>query len=462
MKTRLFGILLITFLLASCQSNDSSDNGNDSPSNDTEAENIDFSDIDLGSGEIAGTLSIEKANDESQITGYTLYWGSDQTTKIDSNALIAEFETTGSDLQHLFSPDTVIPSGAQYFLVFTKNGDTESAESIHLAVTDKTETEYSSTEGSTSSPVVLTAGTYNKEIGQGVSYYQYNPCCTFTTVDIYQLDDDLDLIKYSDASFDGIDSQSSRGRLKSETITGDASMMYFAVDGTKSGYKLNGKGSSFEMRLFSHNGSLTMYDNEGNTSNPKDISADIRDQFYYRGQTASDGTSYYVSSVEAGSRYTINVPTANKTETVYKDQFITSVTSPYTPNSDSLYISVYGASQGLFKLELLTAEGNKTFPIYLHTGRDNYCQVNDKSSYYHFEVDNSSSYTASVSNIQTDNDVDLFVYNGSTFSSLAGSSENSGTLDESVTFTTASGVVTIRIDDDSNNGASFILNLSKN
>ncbi len=83
-------------------------------------------DVDMDEGELAGTCEIEMAADESDIERYKLYWGSSETVKLDETA-ITSIDKTGADLEYTFSENTAVPSGAAYLLVYTENGDGETA-----------------------------------------------------------------------------------------------------------------------------------------------------------------------------------------------------------------------------------------------------------------------------------------------------------------------------------------------
>jgi hypothetical protein len=100
------------------------------------ASSITFFDGDSDTGQISGTLSIGKATDETNITDYVLYWGSNSTTKLAGQAAIATRAKTGVNIQHGFSGNTAIPSGATHFLVYTKNSVGEMATGISQAITD--------------------------------------------------------------------------------------------------------------------------------------------------------------------------------------------------------------------------------------------------------------------------------------------------------------------------------------
>ncbi|MBN2444830.1 MAG: VCBS repeat-containing protein [Spirochaetales bacterium] len=98
------------------------------------AQGIIFIDTDYNITEISGEVSIIPAIDESEITDYVLYWGSNPTTKI--TPPIAEIDKTEITLTHTFSNNTVIPNGATHFLVYTKNDHGEMDTGISLEIRD--------------------------------------------------------------------------------------------------------------------------------------------------------------------------------------------------------------------------------------------------------------------------------------------------------------------------------------
>jgi hypothetical protein len=98
------------------------------------AAGISFTDTDTNSGEIAGGAVITMADDESDITYYMLYWGSDADTK-KSAIPLAAIAKTGSDLTYTFSDDTTT-DGATHLLVFTRREASEMATGTSVAITD--------------------------------------------------------------------------------------------------------------------------------------------------------------------------------------------------------------------------------------------------------------------------------------------------------------------------------------
>lgn len=86
---------------------------------------VEFDDIDEKTGTIGGDIIITKAVDETLISGYTLYWGSDSTTKLNGNPAIATMPKTGTDITYNLPLDTVSPAGATHVLCFPVFGGVE-------------------------------------------------------------------------------------------------------------------------------------------------------------------------------------------------------------------------------------------------------------------------------------------------------------------------------------------------
>ncbi|ODS24435.1 hypothetical protein AB835_03815 [Candidatus Endobugula sertula] len=102
----------------------------------TVAAGLRFTDIDTDKGQIAGTLAINKAEDETHLTHYNLYWGSAPGEKLQGQAAIATLAKTGADITHTFAADTAIPTGAKYLLVYTQNNSIEEKAGVSLPIND--------------------------------------------------------------------------------------------------------------------------------------------------------------------------------------------------------------------------------------------------------------------------------------------------------------------------------------
>ncbi|MGK5090689.1 hypothetical protein WDW89_01585 [Deltaproteobacteria bacterium TL4] len=100
------------------------------------AEGLTFTDTDSDKGEIAGDIIIKKASDESDITDYVIYWGSDETTKLTDQSAIATIVKTGDDLSYTIVADTAILHSATHLLVFTTNANGEMDTGISVKLID--------------------------------------------------------------------------------------------------------------------------------------------------------------------------------------------------------------------------------------------------------------------------------------------------------------------------------------
>jgi len=126
----LFGVLLVSLFIVGCPSPGSSPIGT-LPLH--MAGNLSFIDTDPTPGEIGGTVSIVRASHETDFTHYVLYWGSGPNTKM---TRIVQLEKTGSSLTYTISPNTSIPAGATYLLVYTKNDGAEMGTCVSLELYD--------------------------------------------------------------------------------------------------------------------------------------------------------------------------------------------------------------------------------------------------------------------------------------------------------------------------------------
>lgn len=96
---------------------------------------LSFTDVDSDSGELEGTLTIDPASDESNITHYVVYWGSSTSAK-QSSTPVGEVAKTGSTINFPIPANTALPSGAGWFLVATKNEYGESTIYSNVAIED--------------------------------------------------------------------------------------------------------------------------------------------------------------------------------------------------------------------------------------------------------------------------------------------------------------------------------------
>jgi hypothetical protein len=97
------------------------DAGSDAPAGlPTHApQGLTFEDTSGGCSTVGGIVSIEKAEDESDVTGYALYFGSDPRTKLGSSP-ITVLTATGQRVDYRLA-NTAPPPGAYYLLAFSTN-----------------------------------------------------------------------------------------------------------------------------------------------------------------------------------------------------------------------------------------------------------------------------------------------------------------------------------------------------
>mmetsp|Transcript_23009 Transcript_23009/g.72852 ORF Transcript_23009/g.72852 Transcript_23009/m.72852 type:complete len:643 (+) Transcript_23009:44-1972(+) len=96
-----------------------------------------FEDEDGNKGEVGGTVTIGRAEDEAQVEDYALHWGKSATRKIASSSLLREVKASGSkDLTHYVTRGTKIPDGATHLLAYTKNEHGENPSAVTLKIVD--------------------------------------------------------------------------------------------------------------------------------------------------------------------------------------------------------------------------------------------------------------------------------------------------------------------------------------
>jgi hypothetical protein len=429
------------------------------------AAGVTFKDIDAGAGEIAGLLSIDKAADESDVTGYVLYWGGTAGTKLAGEPAVAEYPVSEGGFTRFFSPDTPVPQGATHFIVFTKNAAGEMTTGTSCAA-DTSGTAYTEMEGTQTAPVFLEASmggtSYTKQIGSGKSYYRTTPLGMSLYISVRGLSDDVDLIGYgSDPSFSSEVERSCFGRTAEDILSpfymegtsgGGDIFYYFVVDGGSTGYKLNAPGAAFTITVQSHNGEEVMISSVGTPESPVNLLAGVVQY------SMVDGTSYYRVSAVAGTSYYCNV-SPGMSPVFYTDRFSTPAPGlPVTAAEDSLYLTVSGGSS-TFKLEIVCKEGTPQIPVYLKNGKDSYCQTAGVPSYYSFDVIPGHPYTINLCEIPKsfDHDFDLHVFQGEDFSGTPAASSATAADPETCVLTATGNTLSVRVDDISGNGGVFTL-----
>ncbi len=107
--------------------------GGGGPANN--AQHIYFGDQNTKESEITGGLEVVRAEDESNITGYRLYWGSSDSERLTEEPPIDSFLVTDEDIEHYFE-NVTIPENATHFLVYSVNQSGVSATPLSMDIPD--------------------------------------------------------------------------------------------------------------------------------------------------------------------------------------------------------------------------------------------------------------------------------------------------------------------------------------
>lgn len=98
-------------------------------------QSVSFKDIDATPGELQGTITVQRAADETGISGYRIYWGTSATTKAADLDVIAESQGTG-DFYWALPADFRKPDGVTHILGYTVSAGGESLVPAAVAVSD--------------------------------------------------------------------------------------------------------------------------------------------------------------------------------------------------------------------------------------------------------------------------------------------------------------------------------------
>ena len=141
---RIWGILLwaLFALVTGCRgSNSGSSTTDPAPSTNTDLPpapaGILFLDNDPDPGELGGTVTLQRAEDESLLGGYRLLWGSSATVPLPEVAPLLEWPKSGADPSSLLGPDLAIPAGATQLLAFGYQTDGTISALVALALEDQ-------------------------------------------------------------------------------------------------------------------------------------------------------------------------------------------------------------------------------------------------------------------------------------------------------------------------------------
>ncbi len=99
------------------------------------AQGVSFVDVDPKIGTVGGTVVIQKASDESDVTAYLIYSGTDATHK-SSPTPLATLSATGKNLSYHIAEGTVRQPGVTTLLVYTQNAAGEMATGVSTPFAD--------------------------------------------------------------------------------------------------------------------------------------------------------------------------------------------------------------------------------------------------------------------------------------------------------------------------------------
>jgi hypothetical protein len=86
----------------------------------SEKASLTFKDVDMDSSEISGEVKIHKARNEFDIDRYVVYYGKDDSTKLQADPL-GSSPPTGGDAEVRIPLNTALPAEATHLLVFSEN-----------------------------------------------------------------------------------------------------------------------------------------------------------------------------------------------------------------------------------------------------------------------------------------------------------------------------------------------------
>jgi PKD repeat protein len=113
--------------------------GNDSdPINDTviqPAKAVRFTDFDLDQGELGGTIAIDRAENESGVTEYVVYWSNDAAEKLQKFISISK-PNSARTIESEVADNTAFFDGATHWLVVTKNTAQEMNTGVSTRIND--------------------------------------------------------------------------------------------------------------------------------------------------------------------------------------------------------------------------------------------------------------------------------------------------------------------------------------
>ena len=97
-----------------------------------------FTDVDMNSGQIAGTLVVSAFDTNVGTDEFLVYWGQSSSAKsgIDSSVLATITVITGETPEYYIPDNTAIPGDATHLLVYASRRGSEIASPMDLLLTD--------------------------------------------------------------------------------------------------------------------------------------------------------------------------------------------------------------------------------------------------------------------------------------------------------------------------------------
>lgn len=100
-------------------------------------EGLNFEDTDGRKNKVHGTVTVQRAANESDVTHYALYWGRSSTRKVGASAYITLMtKKDEGNMTYSFSKGTQVPAGASHILAYSKGKHGENPTPVALKFLD--------------------------------------------------------------------------------------------------------------------------------------------------------------------------------------------------------------------------------------------------------------------------------------------------------------------------------------
>lgn len=143
------------------------------------ASSLSADNLTRASSGISGRLDIGRASDESEVSSYTIYWGSDSSTKLGGQPEIEDIGRNEATIEYTFPDNTPVPPGANTLLVYTSNDQGEGSNPVSVdlpapALNPPASLSYANEDATYVKNQAITANT-PASTGGTVSSYAINP-----------------------------------------------------------------------------------------------------------------------------------------------------------------------------------------------------------------------------------------------------------------------------------------------